>query len=115
GKAVEQVAVGAIGLLQAIADQADDDLIRNQAAGFHDLLGLQAKGGAGLDGGAQHVAGRDLRNAEALADERRLRSLSGARGAQQNQSHEEFRPEWGPRLSPMRRTVNFGGRPRMPP
>ena len=87
GEAVEHVTVLAIGLLEAILDQTDDDVVANQAAGIHDLLGLQAQRGAGLDGGAQHVAGGNLRNAEFFLDEVGLGALAGAGGAQQNQSH----------------------------
>ena len=86
-KAVEQEALGAVGLGDAFLDQVDDQVIADQTARFHHRLGLQAQWRAGLDSGAQHVAGRDLRNAEFLADESGLRALAGAGRAQQNQSH----------------------------
>src|SRR5574343_788114 len=86
---VEQVAVLAVVLGQAILDHADDDSVRHQAARVHVLLGFEAKRGAGLDLSAQHVAGGNLRDAELLADESSLRSLTGARSAQQNQFHEK--------------------------
>jgi hypothetical protein len=87
-EAVEQVAVLAVVLGQAILDHADDDGVRHQAAGIHVLLGLEAESGAGLDLGAQHVAGRNLGNAELFGDESSLRTLAGAGCAQQNQLHE---------------------------
>jgi hypothetical protein len=57
------------------------------AAGVHHLLGRQAQRRAGLDRGAQHVTGGNLRNAIALADEGGLRAFAGARRAQEDQSH----------------------------
>src|SRR6218665_3389276 len=87
GKTVEQKALGAVRLRDALFDQIDDDVVTDQGPRVHHRLGLQAQWRAGLDGGAQHVAGGDLRDAVSLADEARLRALSGAGGAQQNQSH----------------------------
>ena len=92
-EAVEHVARLAVVLLQAVLDQADDDVVGHEAAGIHDLLGLEAQRGARLHRGAQHVAGRDLRNAELLLDEVGLRTLAGARRSQKNQSHTPSR-EW---------------------
>ena len=86
-EAVEQEAVGAVGLGDALLDQADDDVVADQAAAVHHLLGRHAQRRAGLDGGAQHVAGGDLRDAVLLADHRGLRALAGAGRAQQDQSH----------------------------
>ena len=86
-EAVEQKALGAIGLGDALLDQADDDVVADQAAGVHHLLGLHAQRRAGLDGGAQHVAGGDLRDAVLLADEGGLRAFAGTGCAQQDQSH----------------------------
>ena len=87
GKAVEQVALGAVRLLQALGDQPDDDVVGHEAAGFHDLLRLQAERRAGLDGGAQHVAGGDLRDAEFFGDEAGLGTFAGTGRAQQNHTH----------------------------
>src|SRR5690606_5583729 len=93
GEAVEQITVLAIGLLQAVAHQADDDVIGDQFAGIHDFLCLESQWRLGLDGGAQHVAVRDLRNAEFFGNERSLRSLASAGRAEQDQSH-EYLPEY---------------------
>jgi hypothetical protein len=79
-EAVEQEAVGAVGLGDALLDQADDDVVADQRAGVHHLLGGQAQRRAGLDGGAQHVAGGDLRDAVFLADEGRLACPCRRRG-----------------------------------
>src|SRR5690606_10241958 len=43
-----------------------------------------------LDSRAQHVARRDLGNTEFFGDERGLRSLASAGGAEQDQSHENL-------------------------
>src|SRR5690606_6713570 len=69
GEAVEQVALLAVGLLQAVSDQADDQIIGNKAPGIHDLFRLDAKGGLGLHGRAQHIAGGNLWNAKFFGDE----------------------------------------------
>ena len=85
---VEQETLGAIVLGDALFDQTDDQIVGDQAASIHDFLDLLAKLGAGLDRCAQHVAGGDLRNAEALADELGLCTLACPWGAQQDNSHD---------------------------
>src|SRR6266571_1444811 len=65
-KAVEQIAARAVHLLQALLDQADDDVVGHELPGVHHLLRGDAERGAGLHRGAQHVAGGDLRDAELL-------------------------------------------------
>ena len=65
-------------LAQPVAHQSDDDLVGHEAAAVHHLLGREAQRRAGLDRGAQHVAGGDLRYAERLLDEVGLRPLAGA-------------------------------------
>ena len=87
GETIEQEAVGAVGLRDALLDQVDDQVVTDQTTGLHHGLGLQAQGGAGLDRGAQHVAGRDLRDAVFLADEGGLRAFAGTGSTQENQSH----------------------------
>lgn len=84
---VEQVAVGAIGLGQAIAHQADDQVVRDQAARVHDLLGFQAQRRAGLDGGAQHVTGGYLRDAVVLGEKGGLGAFAGSGRSEQNETH----------------------------
>ena len=94
-EAVEEEAGGAVGLLDALGDQADDDVVAHQQAFVHHLLGSQTEWRAGLDGGPQHVAGGDLRNREAVLDELRLRALARARRSEQDDSHDMRLPGCG--------------------
>ena len=57
----------AVGLVDALGDDAVDDLVGNEVAAVHDLLGRKAHRGLGGDGRAQDVAGRELRNAVAAS------------------------------------------------
>ena len=57
GHAVEDITIGAIGLLQSLIDDADDHFIGYQFAGVHILLGLQAGGRTVFHSGTQDVAG----------------------------------------------------------
>src|SRR5690606_25948043 len=84
----EQVAVFAVGLLEAVAYQADDDVVGYQAAAIHDFFGFQAQRCLGLDGSTQHIPRGNLGNAEFLSDECRLGSFASAGWTEQNQSHE---------------------------
>ncbi len=59
-EAVEDEALAGVGLLDALGDDADHDVVGHQAAARHDLLRLQADRRAGLHRRAQHVAGREL-------------------------------------------------------
>ena len=74
---IEQIAVGAIHMLQAILDQADDDVVGYQAASVHHFLRFHTQRRACLDCRAQHIARGDLRDIEFLFDEGGLRALSG--------------------------------------
>ena len=56
GHAVEDVAVGAVALGEPFLDDADDDIVGDQRAGFDVLLGLQPHGRAVFHGRAQDVA-----------------------------------------------------------
>ena len=47
----------ASGLLDALADDADHDVVGHERRPCHDLLDLPADRRTGLDGRAQHVAG----------------------------------------------------------
>ena len=58
----------------------DDDVIAHEAALIRDHLGGFAEFGTGLDGGAKHVARRDLRNAEVFFDVVGLGAFTGAGG-----------------------------------
>src|SRR3546814_11109960 len=58
----------AIGFLEAIANQADDEVVGYEPACVHDFLGFNAQGRLCLDRSAQHVARRDLRDTESFGD-----------------------------------------------
>jgi len=55
GHAVQNITIGAVGLLQALIDDTDDDLIRHQLACVHVLFGLEAGGSAVFHGCTQNV------------------------------------------------------------
>ncbi|MNT57285.1 hypothetical protein D3C72_1946450 [compost metagenome] len=76
-EAVEQIAIGAIGFLQAVLDQADHDVVRHEAARIHDFFRCQAQFRAFLDRRAQHVARGDLWNIVFFFDEVSLGALAG--------------------------------------
>ena len=57
GHTVQNVAAGAVRLLQTLADDADDDVIGHQLAGVHVRLGLQAGGRTVFDSCTQDVTG----------------------------------------------------------
>ena len=77
-EAVEQEAVARVVLLEALDDDPDDHVVGHELAGVHEALGLGAQRAAVLDGQAQDVAGRDVREAELVADALGLRALAGA-------------------------------------
>ena len=82
GEAVEDEAVHAVLLLDAIGDDADDDLVRDQSAGIHRGLGLLPNLSARGDRSAEHVAGGKLRDAQLVDDLRGVRSFTRPRGAE---------------------------------
>ena len=49
GKAIEQVTVRAVGLLQPVLDQADDDVVRYQRAAIHHFFRGEPQRRPGLD------------------------------------------------------------------
>ena len=89
-KAVEEIALGAIGLLHPLLDQRDHQLVGHQLAAIHVRLRLASELGAGADLGAQHVAGGDLRDAVTLGQKLRLGSLAGPGQSKQDESHRRF-------------------------
>src|SRR5690606_17335777 len=68
-------------------------LVGDELAARHHFLRGQAELAARRHFGAQQVAGRDVGHLEVLLQPCRLRSLAGARRAQQNQSHQPLTPE----------------------
>ena len=75
------------GLILRSGDQTEDDVIGNQQAGIHDFLRLHSQGRSGPYRRSQHVAGRNLRNAEFVGYGLRLGSFAGARRPQKDDSH----------------------------
>ena len=65
-----------------------EDLVADEVARSHDLLGLQAQLGAGGDFGAQQVAGGNVRHLQMFLEARGLRALAGTGRAQKYQSHQ---------------------------
>src|SRR3954453_12362979 len=84
-EAVEQEAVGGVGLAQAVEDHGDDDLVRHELAAVHVRLRLLAEVRLVLDGLAEHVARRDVREREVLLQTIGLRALPGPGRPQQDE------------------------------
>ena len=91
-EAVEDEALPGVRLLDALGDDADHDVVGDELARLHDGLGLEADRRAGRDGRAQHVAGRELRDAVALDDAGGLRALPRPRRPQQDDPHRRLAP-----------------------
>src|SRR6478672_2285974 len=72
---------------EAVLDDLVGDVVGDVAAGLDDLVDLDPERGLVLDVGAEDVAGRDGRDAEALGDPCRLRALTGAGRPEDDQSH----------------------------
>ena len=81
GHPIQNVAVGAVGLLQTLVDDADDDLIGHQLASIHVLLGLQPGGRAVLHSRPQDVARRDGGDIQLFLDDVCLGALAGTGSA----------------------------------
>ena len=77
----------AIGLVDPLGDRSLMISSEHELPGLHHRLGLAADLGAPGDRRAQHVAGRQLRDAVGVAQPRRLRALAGAGRPQQDQPH----------------------------
>ena len=86
-EAVQDHAVLAVGLLDALGDDTDDDLVGHQLALLHDRLGLDADLGAGLHGRAQHLARGELNQPPAGRELLGLGSLARPRRPQQDHNH----------------------------
>ena len=72
---------------QAVADQAEHDVVGDQLAGIHHGLGLAAELGAARHRVAQQIAGRHLRHAVFGLQALRLRSLARTGRPQQYDPH----------------------------
>ena len=75
GKTVEDKAVFAVVLGQALLDKRDDDLIRDQVSGGHIAFHLLAEVRAGADRDADNIARTDNGNSIAAADPLAMRAL----------------------------------------
>lgn len=84
--------------LELRLDHADDDLVADEAAGVHNLLGLLAQLGAGLDLLAEHVARGEVADLVLFLDVGCLGSL--ACGAREWQSDAVSRRVHRRRVSP---------------
>ncbi len=86
-EAVDNEAPLAVRLPEPVANHADHDVVGHVVAGRKDGLGLLAERRAGGYLGAEHVAGRDMGDAEMRAQHVGLCPLATARGTVQKQVH----------------------------
>ena len=84
-EAVEQETRSGIRFGEPLSDDAQDQLVADQVASVHHCLGLPAQLGARSDGGAQHVACRDVGDAVALHQQLALGALASSLLAQDDQ------------------------------
>ena len=92
-EAVEQEAVVAL-LLDLVQDHRDHELVGDEVAADHELLGLLAELGLVLAVLAQQVAGADVRQPEVLAQARGLGALTGPGRTEEDEiqfAHRYFR------------------------
>ena len=88
--AVKDEAVRAVVAGDPLADDADDDIVRNELASVHEAFGLQAGFGSVFDRFAKNVAGGNGGDVQLLADDLRLCALAGTGSTQKNQLHSIF-------------------------
>lgn len=81
GKAVQNEAVGAVGLREALLDDADDHLVWNEFTGINVFFGFPPHLRAAFQRFTDHIARGDGRNFEGFTDHFSLCALTGARGA----------------------------------
>ncbi len=86
-ESVEDEALGCIGLVDPVGNDADHDIVRHQATARHDGLGLQPDRRLRLNRRTQHFAGGQLNDAVAMHKPLRLGPLARPRRSQKNQSH----------------------------
>ena len=87
GEAVEDEALLGIIVLEALLDEIDDELVRDELAGVHEGLRLLAELRLSLHSRAEEVAGGDVREAILLDELLRLSALACAGSAEQNDVH----------------------------
>src|SRR6266540_1090661 len=86
-KTVQDEALGRVRLLDPVGHDGHYDVVGAEVAARHDGFSLAADRRAGLDRGAQHVAGRELHDAMFLDQALRLRAFAGTRGAEHDEPH----------------------------
>jgi hypothetical protein len=87
---VEDEPLVGVGLGQAIHHHLDHHGIGHVLAAVHEAARLHAERGALLDVLTEDVARRDLRDAVALRETLRLRSLACARGLEEDETHRPY-------------------------
>ena len=93
---VEQEAISRVRAREALEDHRDDHLVGDQLALLHVAVREAAELGPGRARGAQHVAGRDVREAEVRRQQRGLGALAGAGRAEQDEVEFRHRGRAGP-------------------
>ena len=83
-EAIEDRAVGGVGRLEPIEEDADDRLVGDELPAAHEAVRLAPERGALRDGRPQQLAGREDRHAEPGREGRCLGPLPRPRGAQQD-------------------------------
>ena len=83
-KAVEHGAAAGVGGRETLEEDVDDGVVGHELAAAHVPVGGTAERRARGDRGAEQVAGRQHRHAEAPGQDRRLRPLPGARCAEKD-------------------------------
>ncbi|MGX1250830.1 hypothetical protein RKD48_003341 [Streptomyces ambofaciens] len=89
---VQQEAALGVGLLHAVLRHGDRDLVRHEIAGVHVGLRELAQFGLLADVRAEQVARGDVRNVQRLGKAGGLRSLSGTRRPDEDDSHQRRNP-----------------------
>jgi len=84
---VEQEAFGRVVVGQPVLDHRDGDLVRDQVAGVHVLLRLDAEVGALADVGPEDVSRGDLGHGEVRGNELRLRAFPCPGRPDQHEAH----------------------------
>ena len=87
GHPVQDVALLAVRLGQALGDDADDHLVRDQLARVHVASGLESHGRAVFHGSPQDVACGNGGHVQPLAKDGGLGPLTGAGGAEHDELH----------------------------
>mmetsp|Transcript_65162 Transcript_65162/g.132552 ORF Transcript_65162/g.132552 Transcript_65162/m.132552 type:complete len:515 (+) Transcript_65162:119-1663(+) len=88
GESIEQpTLLLAVGFVETVTDDADDDFVGDELSAVHEFLGLDSDIGAGSDGRTKHVSGRQVDDAEFFFDDFALRALSAGGGTGDDDVH----------------------------